>query len=64
MKLKDSPGSPLTARGFTVVWFGPAFSGSDWVHVCVIVSGLYWKTMTLAIAIGPAGRNSTSAPRR
>jgi hypothetical protein len=64
VKLNDSPGFPFTARGFVVVWFGPACGASGCVQACDIVSGLYWKTMMLGIGISPVGMNSTSAPRR
>ena len=64
VKLNDSPGLPLTARGFVVVWFGPAAGASGWVQACDIDSGLYWNTMMFGIGISPVGMNSTSAPRR
>ena len=62
VKANDSPGMPCTANGFAPSV--PALSAaSGCVHMWVIVSGLYWKTITFGSGVGRnVGMNSTSAP--
>ena len=53
---------PFTASGL-LVSVPAVVAGSGWVQVWVIVSGLYWKTITFGTGIGRnVGMNSTSAP--
>src|SRR5580698_7407953 len=63
VKEKLSVGCPVMARGLLAVWPGagapPVVAG---VQACVMVSGLYWKMMTLGIGIGKVSLNSISPP--
>ena len=62
MNENASPGVPPTASGLLAS--EPALvAGIGWVQEWVIVSGLYWKTITLGTGTGRnVGMNSTSAP--
>ena len=54
---------PCTASGLLPSVPGTGLAGSGWVQVWVIVSGLYWKTITFGSGMGRnVGMNSTSAP--
>src|ERR1019366_10257071 len=65
LKENDSSGGPVIASGLLGLWPGaltpPVLAG---VQVWVIVSGLYWKRITLGTGIGKLSVNSISAPRR
>ncbi len=63
VKEKLSVGWPVMASGLLAVCPGagepPVVAG---VQACDIVSGLYWKMMTLGIGIGNVSVNSISPP--
>ena len=48
LNVNDSPGTPSAAVGLTPALGSVACADfAAGVHGCVIVSGLYWKTITL-----------------
>ena len=59
----DSPGTPSAAIGSApALGFAACADFPAGVQACVIVSGLYWKTMTLGIDPMNVGMNESKAP--
>ncbi len=59
----DSPGTPSAAMGSTPAFgFAACSACPAGVQACVIVSGLYWKTITLGKDPMNVGMNEIKAP--